>query len=480
MTYGTIRILRLDNPSVLNIIGSWKKAQVMPYSKYDIKESDFRVKTATFTTNHYIDLTTGQYAILIYSKYHENFSGVILDVDYDEDKGEYTYQCQDWSRRYIGKFEAIVNNVKLYKLLRHLITLSYVSASKPTKKQLKEYKPILSGLRGIGQYQQSLYKGNLTKKNWFNQSISAIFRDKSYIEVIRSLVYSTLGYYDVWFNDNGVLQIEPISKVDWENTGLILTNGEHYNRKYKFSTANAITEVNVNGSDLKLGKLIQSTNATNLDLSAFFGTVGTSISNPNQNKTKAVTTTKNKNKSTTTKKNKYNNPFNNKKRKVWLNADGGSNAMKNAFAKVLRKNGWTVHVGRTFSNAHYEDYWNVTKDYSVCATMYNGFCAGTIREAYSSNIQNVLKSKGVQLVVLFDTQGWTNPHGMKPYKYGNFKGYTVHRAGDDNFSVGDPTIRNVADWLKKKKAVYCANPSASGMYKQFEAGGYFKYKGIKV
>ena len=113
MNYGTIRILRLDNPSVLNIIGSWKKAQVMPYSKYDIKESDFRVKTATFTTNHYIDLTTGQYAILISSKYHENFSGVILDVDYDEDKGEYTYQCQDWSRRYIGKFEAIVNNVKL-------------------------------------------------------------------------------------------------------------------------------------------------------------------------------------------------------------------------------------------------------------------------------------------------------------------------------------------------------------------------------
>ena len=60
----------------------WKTCLEVHYTKYQIKETDMRVKTATFTSPDYIDLTTGLYYVLISSKYHENFSGVILDVDY--------------------------------------------------------------------------------------------------------------------------------------------------------------------------------------------------------------------------------------------------------------------------------------------------------------------------------------------------------------------------------------------------------------
>ena len=109
--------------------------------------------------------------------------------------------------------------------------------------------------------------------------------------------------------------------------------------------------------------------------------------------------------------------------------------------------------------------------------MYNGFCAGTVREAYSSSIQNVLKSKGVQLVIMWDTSDWTNPQGMAPYKYGDFTGYNAKRAWDDNFSVGDPSINNVGAWLKSNNAFYCANPTAQGLVDQFLAGGYFAYSG---
>lgn len=173
----------------------------------------------------------------------------------------------------------------------------------------------------------------------------------------------------------------------------------------------------------------------------------------------------------------HNNPYGKKAKKVWINADMGSDDMKKAVADLLRKQGWTVYVGQTYSNAHYTDYFKVTSDYQVYITLYNGFCAGTIREAYSSSIQNTLKQKGVVLVVMWDTRDWTNPQGMKPYRYGDFTGYDAARAWDDNFSTSDPSINNVASWLKSKNALYCANPTASGLVSQFLAGGYFAFSG---
>jgi hypothetical protein len=77
------------------------------------------------------------------------------------------------------------------------------------------FKPVLSGLKGIGHYDQSLYEGNKYKGNPFKNKPKFIARGKTTIEVIRSLVFSQLGFFDIWFNDRGILQIEPISKKDW-------------------------------------------------------------------------------------------------------------------------------------------------------------------------------------------------------------------------------------------------------------------------
>ena len=484
MSYGTIYIRRLNDASTFNFVMDWKNSYTIPYTKYSIKETDFRIKTATFTSPVYYDLTEGVYTILISSKYHENFAGFLLDVEYDEETGLYNYQCQDFSRRYINKDEYIFNNIKLYNILRFIISNRNISLTKPTKKQKKEFKQLTSGLRALGKYDQSLYDGNIYKGNPLNQTISMISRDKSAIEIIRSLVYGSLGFFDVHFNDRGVLQIEPLSKSDWENTGLIL-NAEYYNRKFKFSTTNAITNVTVNGSDLEFGNNISMQDLVGLNLSAFFGIIGTSVTNPaSKNTTNAVTNgktsgkTSSKNKKTS---NKNNNPFNNKKKKVWINADGGSDAMKKALAKKLKKNGWSVHIGATYSNAHYTDYFKVSKDYSVYATIYNGVCAGTLREAYSSTIQNTLKKKGVTLCVIFDTASWNNPsRHLKKHKYGDFKGCSIKKAWDDNFSKGNVAISDMDKFFKQHKARYCASPDASGVLKQFLKGGYYKYKGIKV
>ena len=171
------------------------------------------------------------------------------------------------------------------------------------------------------------------------------------------------------------------------------------------------------------------------------------------------------------------NPYGTKAKKVWINSDSGSDDMKNAVANLLRKLGWTVYVDGTGPGYHYSGYFDVTSDYQVYITLYNGFCAGTVREAYSSSIQNTLNKKGVKLVIMWDTRDWTNPQGMAPYRYGNFTGYTAHRAWDDDFSKDDPTIYNVGGWLKEQKSLYCAYPSVEGLVAQFVAGGYFAYTG---
>ena len=85
----------------------WKNKLQIYWTKYQIKETDMRQKTATFTSPHYFDLTTGLYTILITSPYHEDFGGIILTVDYDKSTGLYSYQCQDFSRKYQSKFNLI-------------------------------------------------------------------------------------------------------------------------------------------------------------------------------------------------------------------------------------------------------------------------------------------------------------------------------------------------------------------------------------
>ena len=67
---------------------------------------------------------------------------------------------------------------------------------------------------------------------------------------------------------------------------------------------------------------------------------------------------------------------------------------------------------------------------------------------------------------------------MKPYRYGDFTGYSASRAWDDNFSASNPAIHNVSDFFKSNNAKYCASPTASGIMAQFRAGGYFASKNM--
>ena len=444
----------------------WKNKSDIHWSEYQIKETDMRVKTASFTTPQYLDLTNGQYAVLITSPIHEDFSGIILNDEYDNKTDLYTYQCQDWSRKYISKMNLnATGNAKLINILKNLVTLGKTSLPVPSQNDLNNYKNRLSGFRNAEDYDQSKWE-SIINFNPMNQTPYLYVRDKPGIEIIRDLVYGSGAYIDLYFNKYGILQFEPYNRTDFYNTGVTIDKREVSDFKLKFDTTNILTGVKVASNNEW-----EMPNLYTIDvLRDFFGENFGSVSNPNSK-------TESSNVKSTSSASNTSNPYGNKAKKIWINSDNGSGNMKNEIANLLKQKGWSVHVGGTCSNCHYSDYFNVTSDYQVYATLYNGFCAGTVREAYSSSIQNTLKKKGVVLVIMWDTSGWTNPNGMKPYRYGDFSGYNASRAWDDNFSSSDPSIKNVSDWLKKNNAIYCANPTADGIVNQFLAGGYFKSVG---
>lgn len=444
------------------------------WSKYQIKETDRRQKTATFSSPNYVDLTTGQYVVLITSPHHDDFGGIILKVEYNEDTGMYDYQCQDGTRNYLDKVTFTAGASTVYEVLRALMSKFWMGFH-PDAKKLEEGKNLITGLLPQATYQQEHY-GSIIKFNPMNDTKALWVKNKRIIDVIQNLVYGSGAYIDVYFNKYGRMQIEPYNGNEWGFTGLTLTNNELTKRKLTFDTTDIITEVQVNTDKLH-GQFtyIYARDAITIDLAPFFGTVGGYVEQKEEStETKTGTST-----TSTTSNSTVGNPFNNKAKKVWINSDNGSNDFKNSLITALRNKGWTVKDGGTCSNCHYEGYMNVTSDYSVYVTVYNGFCAGTIREAYSSKIQGILKNKGVELCVVWDTRTWTNPQGMAPYKYGDFTGYNAGRAWDDNFSSSDPSIKNVMDWLKKNNAKWCCSPTVDGVVEQFLAGGYLKYKGIK-
>ena len=157
-----IYVARLANSS--GLVCDWNKKIQVYWTKYQIKETDMRTKTANFTSPDYLDLTTGKYRVLITTPLHEDFAGEILKVEYDEETKLYTYQCQDFRRLYIGKFEANIVNVPLYRILQYLITRGYVPLTGDATKQIKSVPKALSGLRPKEGYRQDLY-GSVVKDN---------------------------------------------------------------------------------------------------------------------------------------------------------------------------------------------------------------------------------------------------------------------------------------------------------------------------
>lgn len=450
------------------ILCLWDKKKEIHWSKYQIKESDMRVKTASFTSPQYLDLTTGQYCLLIVSPMHEDFGGIIIDVEYDSSNGLYNYQCQDFSRAYQSKDVELINDGKVtnYRILQRLVTRGGIPLyGKITKKMKKKWKNELSGLRPCWQYEQNKYVGSISKVNPMTYKNKMIIRNKSYIEAIRDLALGNGAYYDVHFDKYGIVHIEPYHKNDLLKSGLTLTTPEIASTKYKFDTTNIVTGVLVHNSDkTQGGTLYSAEQLIKLDLSVFFGDLYTTI----EDQTPKESTSQ----KTSTDATKTDNPYNTKKKEVEIssdNIDGKSTdkAFLNTLAKELRKNGWKVINHGVGSNMHSEKHLEIKNGVHFC--IMGGVDAGMIREV-SINSSYVKKQKKLNCRTVW---GWKGPNShCGDIRDGGNRASWMPRAHDDNYSPRSFTgVKNPGKTLVKAKVPFMYAKTAKEMATKFLQGG---------
>lgn len=223
----------------------------IPFTSYEITETDPRVKTAKFTTNEYFDLTAGQLWVHISNPYHENFGGRILKIDFDKDKGLYTYQCQDGRRNYMNKFKYVTNAqgvsvwATLMRLLMTPLLPDYPNVSVEEMKRFLGHK-ICSGLRPIEAY--DLQTG-VIKQNSFTENPGEMLSYDSAIDKIMNYAHYGGTPTDVYFTPEGICQIEPLDINTWIKTGFKLTHSDLASYKYGFDTTNILTGVNFQTPD---------------------------------------------------------------------------------------------------------------------------------------------------------------------------------------------------------------------------------------
>ena len=226
----------------------------IPFTSYEITETDPRVKTAKFTTSKYMDLTKGRRWVYITSPYHENFGGQVLKGDYDKNTGLYTYQCQDGRRQYQTKIRVLTTSqMKVYNLLENLLVFpNYIGGSPPypiTDEQRKNpvNQKLLSGLHPLKDY-DNLKSGALKFDNKFNEAPGEMLSFDSLMDDIMNLSHYGGFPTDVYFTPDGICHIDPINLDAWLKTGFNLTHPDLVQYKYGFDITNTISAVGIKTS----------------------------------------------------------------------------------------------------------------------------------------------------------------------------------------------------------------------------------------
>ena len=224
------------------------------FTNYEIIETDGRVKTAKFTTPHYLDLTRGPHWVYITSPYDENFGGKILKDDYDKSTGLYTYQCQDGRRQYLSKRKLSIpeGTAKVYDILEVLLALPQWNKKGPVQIPLKEeWRKLpyvsrwLAGLPPINAFDDMKLSLGIKGNNPLKQTTASILAYDSLIDQITNLARNGQYPVDIYFTPDGVCHIEPVNLDKWLNQGIRLVHSDLASIKYGFDTTNIITGVSL-------------------------------------------------------------------------------------------------------------------------------------------------------------------------------------------------------------------------------------------
>lgn len=296
----------------------WDKQYTrIPYENYEIPETDYRYKTAKFTSTHYIDLTKGRVAVHIASDSHDNFGGIILGVE-REDSGLYTYSCQDWNRIWTQKIYWVAQSEKttVYEVIKKLLKNFHIPDTgllplKAYKNTAIKEKTTVTSTNTIDTSTSStstdtssdtddsdsdtettpikIYEGvdNIKEGEAYNpmaQTINGIWDKVTMGDFIRSILFDNGVYIDVYLDANGVPHFDPYNKDNWLGTGWYFTTPQLAEETLNFDITNIITNVDVKNQDPLSTDFnrYNSKKELGVDLAAFYGEMITTIDNPVQ------------------------------------------------------------------------------------------------------------------------------------------------------------------------------------------------------
>ena len=297
-------------------------------STYEITESDFRSKTASFTSNIELSIEDNDYAVCIVSDKHETFAGLIISKS-DKDDGLFEYKCHDWARLFMSKINYTANRY----IHQHIRAL--------TNNSVKLYP--------LNQYSEA-WAGGVTNINEMKNTKMNIQtnHDKTIIDMIKGLVYGKRMNAQVLFGSNGDMSIVPFRWLEWMESRVNLRYLIDYT--VDFNVTDLITSVN----GLTFKEIFNADKDYLRPSNGFTRVIRTETNiDINGNKSKAPN-------KPSEKVTKSDNVYKTKKKAVWVNMDNcwGSSADNKyfrTFCKELEKLGWKVHRVGVGSQLHTND-----------------------------------------------------------------------------------------------------------------------------
>ena len=301
---------------------NWDNCFEIPFTEYNISESDYRNRTAKFKSNKVIDTTQRSWAVKITNPYHETFTGIIIKRDMgDHDVEEYT--CQDWNRVYMSK-PKLQGKATVYDIIKYALSNAGMG------------KTVWKGLLPVKKYEQRKY-GTKKTFNPMKKVKTISTSEKTIKEIVQNLVYEQKPLIDIHYNNMGVMKFTPYYLDSFMKAVASFHYSEATDISYSFDTTDLVTSV------INKGKLYTFQELFNTKKNPLAWMVQTWAEITDTNTTTSTDKSTDK-----TKQSKTSNPYGTKKKEVWVSmdrawGDAANHKYLKTFCDELKRLGWKVH-----------------------------------------------------------------------------------------------------------------------------------------
>lgn len=394
---------------------NWDNCYQIPFEKFTIDEGDHENRTATFSSETDLELEDKSVAVKITGDF-PTFSGLIISKT-KKPQNLYEYKCQDWNRIYMSRPH--MNEKKsVQALIKQLLAFADDSTT-----------DVYAGLLDPSKYEQKKY-GSAVSWNPMKKTKQIEGSDKTVKEWIEYLIYSQHPYIRIHYNGTGRMLFTPYHYNDYVKEVASFHYTELTDLDWNFNQTDIVTGSYVNGKYMNVAQMFGSHDP--------YTFLARYISAHEAQKTDTTTNTKTK--TSKTKTSKSNNPYNTKRKHVWVSMDTwqtGSTDRKfyNTVCNTIKKQGWTVHKIGIGPQTHDEIHISRSgAKNGIWLAVYGGVDPGCIRETcHDTSYKDILIRRNLLPVIAFNSTADIRKGG-KRYKY-------IGMAWDDNYSSGDTGMK---------------------------------------